>query len=71
MFQEYIYRIKGIIEIEHMPTKVVLQSVRDNLILTDGTPWGNEKERKSQIVFIGRELEKESIQRLLEKNLVV
>lgn len=70
LYRHQVYRIKGIIAVNHTPTRVVIQSVRDSFILTDGPSWGSEAEKVSQIVFIGKDVKKAAIQKLLERHLV-
>lgn len=68
-YHHQIYRIKGIIAVNHTPTRVVIQSVRDSLVLTDGPLWESESARISQIVFIGKDIQRESMELLLTKQL--
>jgi G3E family GTPase len=63
-----IYRIKGIISFDKVPQKVVVQSVRDHIMISGGEFW-EEEQRVSRIIFIGKNLEKlrleESLNELL------
>ena len=63
-----IYRIKGIISFDKVQQKVVVQSVRDHIMISGGDFWEGE-ERISRIIFIGKNLEKlrleESLNELL------
>lgn len=52
-----IYRIKGIVSFDNVPQKVVVQSVRDHMMISGGELWQNE-ERLSRIIFIGKNLGK-------------
>ncbi|PKP50504.1 MAG: GTP-binding protein [Bacteroidetes bacterium HGW-Bacteroidetes-11] len=52
-----IYRIKGIVSFDKVPQKVVVQSVRDHIMISGGDLWENE-ERLSRIIFIGKNLGK-------------
>lgn len=70
LYRHQVYRIKGIIAVNNTPTRVVIQSVRDSFVLTDGPPWGPDAERISQIVFIGKDVKKEVIQKLLSRHLI-
>lgn len=65
-----VYRVKGIIAAESQPVKVVLQSVRNMLGLSDGTPWQPDEPRMSKIVFIGKGVKPESIERVFRNCLV-
>ena len=57
-----IFRLKGIIAIAGDPNRVVLQGVHRLTELRRADPWGGGK-RESRIVFIGRNLEKGSLDR--------
>ncbi|MEL6971683.1 MAG: GTP-binding protein [Bacteroidota bacterium] len=70
LYRHQVYRIKGIIEVQDTPTRVVIQSVRDSFVLTDGPAWESDTARISQIVFIGKAVKKEAIERLLVRHLV-
>ena len=67
-----IYRIKGIISFEKVQQKVVVQSVRDHIMISGGDFWEGD-ERMSRIIFIGKNLEKlrleESLNELLAGDL--
>jgi G3E family GTPase len=63
-YRHQVYRVKGVISGEHQPVKVVLQSVRNMLGLSDGTPWQPDEPRQSKIVFIGKGVQRESIERI-------
>lgn len=67
LYRDQVYRIKGIIEVENYPNKVVLQSVRSSCVISDGAAWVQDEERKSQIVFIGLDLKKEIFQRMFDR----
>ena len=69
-YRHQVYRIKGIIAVNNTPTRVVLQSVRDSFVLTDGPPWESGTERISQIVFIGKDVKKEVIEKMLGRHLI-
>jgi G3E family GTPase len=62
---ERIYRIKGILNFKGEETKTIFQSVKTRYLLVKGKEWEPEETRLSKIVFIGRELRKD----ILEKNL--
>ncbi|MEM8582640.1 MAG: GTP-binding protein [Bacteroidota bacterium] len=70
LYRHQVYRIKGIIAVEHAPTRVVIQSVRDSFVLTDGPMWEPGSDRISQIVFIGKEVKKSAIEKLLSRHLI-
>ena len=53
-----IYRIKGIVSFEKVGQKVVVQSVRDHIMISAGDFWKPGEERASRIIFIGKNLSK-------------
>ena len=70
LYRHQVYRIKGIIAVDRTPTRVVIQSVRDSFVLTDGPLWEPSSERISHIVFIGKDVKREVIERMLGRHLV-
>lgn len=62
---EGIYRVKAVLEVQYQDKKVILQSVRKAYSFSLGEDWPEGKPRQSRIVFIGKKLNKE----ILEKNL--
>ncbi len=68
--KEQIYRIKGIIHVPDMDNKVILQSVFKTYRFTNGSDWSDDEKRQSKIVFIGNQVEKESIERLFKQSLL-
>ncbi len=61
----YFYRIKGILNIEGLDRKLIIQSVKGSPVFTDGDAWQQNELRETRIVFIGKELKRE----ILEKGL--
>lgn len=70
LYAHQIYRIKGIISINH-PEEVILQSVGRNLVFTSGKAWKAGQARKSKIVFIGKDIQKEAIAKIINRALLV
>ncbi|MEM8526648.1 MAG: GTP-binding protein [Bacteroidota bacterium] len=70
LYRHQVYRIKGIIAVNSTPTRVIVQSVRDSFILSDGPPWESESERISHIVFIGKAVERKAIEKMLSRHLI-
>jgi G3E family GTPase len=62
---EGIYRVKAVLDVQWQDKKVILQSVRKSYSFQLGEDWPANKPRQSRIVFIGKNLRKE----ILEKNL--
>jgi len=61
-----VFRGKGILSIRGVPERMVFQGVHGIFRLTLGQAW-DEAERVSQIVFIGRNLQREDILSALEE----
>jgi G3E family GTPase len=57
-----IFRLKGILAIAGEPNRVVLQGVHRLMDLRAADAWGSQK-RESRLVFIGRNLQKDSLDR--------
>jgi G3E family GTPase len=62
---EAIYRVKGVLYVQYQDKKVILQSVRKAYSFGLGEEWPAGLPRQSRIVFIGKNLRKD----ILEKNL--
>lgn len=61
----FFYRIKGILNIEGFNRQLIIQSVKGAPVFTDGDAWPDDIERETRIVFIGKNLKRE----ILEKGL--
>ena len=61
-----IYRAKGFAALPGKPMRQVLQAVGKRLDVYFDRPWGQDEERKTQLVFIGKGIDKATIQSLLE-----
>jgi len=62
-----IYRSKGVLNIKGMPKRVVFQGVQ---MMLDSAPdrfWSAGEKKKSQLVFIGRELDEKTIREGFEE----
>ncbi len=55
------YRIKGILNMEHSDCKIIFQAVNNQYVLEVGDQWGADT-RVTKIVFIGKNLDKESLE---------
>mmetsp|Transcript_18050 Transcript_18050/g.23438 ORF Transcript_18050/g.23438 Transcript_18050/m.23438 type:complete len:81 (-) Transcript_18050:246-488(-) len=64
-----LYRSKGILSFEGQgTTKFVFQGVHETINFGPAAkPWGDDEERVSKIVFIGRNLNREELKAGLEK----
>ncbi len=61
----FFYRIKAVLFIEGISKRLILQSVKGAPVFTDGDEWHAEEEKESRIVFIGKNLRRD----ILEKGL--
>ncbi|MDB5273628.1 MAG: cobalamin synthesis protein CobW [Chitinophagaceae bacterium] len=52
-----LYRCKGVLHVEHFEQKVIFQGVYDQHMVQMGSVWGEEEERISRLVFIGKKLQ--------------
>ena len=66
-----IYRAKGFIAIPDKPMRQVLQAVGERIDTHFDRPWAVEEARKTQLVFIGKELDEKYITAELEKAVIV
>jgi len=57
-----IFRMKGILSLKNLPERFVFQGVHMLFEGKPDRPWKDAAERKSQIVFIGRHLDREALQ---------
>ena len=57
------YRIKGIINIEGLDRKLIIQSVKGSPVFTDGDNWQTDEKRETRIVFIGKKLRREILEK--------
>lgn len=61
----FFYRIKGILNIEGFNRQLIIQSVKGSPVFTDGDTWDSDSVKETRIVFIGKKLKRE----ILEKGL--
>ncbi len=59
----WFYRIKGILNIEGLNRKLIIQSVKGSPIFTDGDEWNAHETRETKIVFIGKKLTREALEK--------
>ena len=55
-----IFRMKGVFSVQNQPNRIIFQGVHMLLDSQDGGPWG-DRPRKSSLVFIGRNLDREEL----------
>jgi G3E family GTPase len=56
-----VLRIKGVLSIEDMKHKIIIQSVGPDYQITQGNLWGQDEKHESNIVFIGTDLNENEI----------
>jgi G3E family GTPase len=55
-----IFRMKGVFAVKNQPERVIFQGVHMLIDAASGGPWGN-RPRKNSLVFIGRHLDREEL----------
>lgn len=63
-----VLRMKGLVWVERDNRKTVLQGVRELYDKQDGGIWGNDEERWSRLVFIGKNLDRHAMSRSFVKH---
>jgi G3E family GTPase len=58
-----IYRIKGILKIAGRDRRAVVQGVHSLVNIAEDRPWAADERRASDLVFIGRDLDKADLRR--------
>ncbi|KAF5182246.1 Cobw domain-containing protein [Thalictrum thalictroides] len=58
-----IYRMKGLLSVEGMSERFVFQGVHDIFQGSPDRPWGPEESRINKIVFIGKNLDAETLEK--------
>jgi len=57
-----IYRMKGVLAVKDMPQSFVFQAVHMVMDGSPGAAWGDEK-RINKLVFIGKNLDREELEK--------
>ncbi|WP_338846352.1 GTP-binding protein [Massilia sp. W12] len=70
VYGPHMLRYKGVLWMEGSPRKVVFQGVHQLMGSDLGAPWGETEEKSSKMVFIGKNLPKDTIITGLEQCLV-
>lgn len=63
---KHLYRIKGIVNFQYQEKKVIVQSVKQMCAFQLGDDWANEEERVTKIVFIGKHLRRDILEKQLK-----
>ena len=69
IFGADLLRFKGVLAIAGLPYRVIFQGVHELMGGSTGSDWGDDEERLSTLVFIGRNLPREIIEQGLKKSL--
>lgn len=62
---KHLYRVKGIMNFQYQDKRAIIQSVKQMCVFTVGDDWAEDEERVTKIVFIGKHLRRD----ILEKQL--
>jgi len=65
--EEKVFRSKGIVWIAQNPRRAVFHGVNNRFTIFWDRLWNKDETRKSQLVFIGKDLQKEKIERQLRE----
>ncbi len=63
--EEEIYRVKGFINVDNKPMRLVLQGVGNRFDSFYDRPWEKEESRQTRLVLIGRNLNQEKIEKAI------
>ncbi len=63
---KYLYRIKGIVNFQYQDNKAIVQSVKKMCTFQSGEAWPEGEERLTKIVFIGKHLKRNIIEKQLK-----
>lgn len=63
-----IYRVKGLLYVMGSNKKHILQAVHELYDIFEGVPWGEDEERHSKLVFIGKNLDENAIESGLQES---
>lgn len=61
-----IFRSKGILDLKGNPNRMIFQGVHMLIEDTQGAPWRDGEPRSSRLVFIGRDLDGDTLRREFE-----
>lgn len=63
---QYLYRIKGIVNFQYQEHKTIVQSVKKACVFQQGDTWQPTEERLTKLVFIGKHLKREVLEKQLK-----
>ena len=66
-----VYRIKAVVAVDDYDKRILLQTVRKGYSVSDGTEWNVGEPIRSSFVFIGSKLDKEAVDAMIKKHVLV
>ncbi|QES87322.1 CobW family GTP-binding protein [Rhizosphaericola mali] len=60
-----VYRVKGFVHVKDIPNRLVVQLVGTLLTITDGQAWKENEEKISRLVFIGKGINEEQVEKAI------
>lgn len=63
---KHLYRVKGIMQFKHQDSKTIVQSVKQMCVFTAGQEWQENEPRNTKIVFIGKHLRRDILEKQLK-----
>lgn len=61
-----LYRVKGIVHFQYQDKKAIVQSVKKMCVFSSGQPWTEGELRQSRLVFIGKNLRRDILEKQLK-----
>lgn len=61
-----LYRVKGIVHFQYQDKKAIVQSVKKMCVFSSGEPWAEGESRQSRLVFIGKNLRRDILEKQLQ-----
>ena len=62
-----LYRMKGLIWLAEKDQQFLLQSVGKRLVIDEKRPWKEDENKESKIVFIGKNIQKKPLEKMLSQ----
>lgn len=63
---KHLYRVKGIVNFQYQDKRAIVQSVKQMCVFTAGDDWKAGEERLTKIVFIGKHLRRDILEKQLK-----
>ena len=64
---QHLYRVKGIVHFQYQDKKAIVQSVKKMCVFSSGEPWAAGEPRQSRLVFIGKNLRSDILEKQLQQ----